>query len=270
MKLAGLLPAPDNPCGQVFFDRIENSDEDVLTTKVDYTISNSHSVFGRLLVSSYFAPSNYDGKTLMSPTTAASTDRAYSGVFGHTFLVSNNTVNGFRVTVNRGAHTKEYVPLVDYTDLGIKATPVLPDFFRMNVSGGFQLTPGLPTATPTWVYQVADDLSILRGEHQFGIGANYIRSRYDPQSYTSAAGNTTFTGGVDRPGPGRLHAGQSEHLHGRHADGCEDAIQLLRDVRSGQLARVAERDAECRHQVGSVPAGLQRTRPDYAFRSRAF
>ena len=130
VKLASLLPIPDNPCGQVFFDRIDNSDEDVFTTKVDYTISNSHSIFGRLLVSSYFAPSDYDGKTLLSPTRSASTDRAYSGVFGHTFLVSNNTVNGFRVTVNRGAHTKEYVPLLDYTDIGVKATPVLPDYLR--------------------------------------------------------------------------------------------------------------------------------------------
>jgi hypothetical protein len=196
VKLASLLPTPDDPCGKVFFDRIENSDEDAATTKIDYTIDNRHSVFGRLLVSSYFAPSNYDGKTVLSPTTAASTDRVYSGVFGHTFLVSNDTVNGFRATVNRGVHTREYVPLLDYTDLGIRATPVLPDFVRVNVSGGFQITNGLPTATPTWVYQVADDLSILRGEHQFGIGANYIYSQYDPQSYTTAAGNTTFTGGV--------------------------------------------------------------------------
>src|SRR6266446_3184522 len=52
------------------------------------------------------------------------------------------------------------------------------------------------TSTPTWMYQVSDDLSILRGQHQFGLGANYIWSRYDPQSYTTAAGNTTFTGGT--------------------------------------------------------------------------
>ena len=94
-------------------------------------------------------------------------------------------------------------------------------------------------------------MSILRGDHQFGIGANYIYSQYDPQSYTSAAGNTTFTGAGDRPGPGRLHAGPGADAHGRHAYGCEDAIQLLRDVHSGQLARVVERDGECRPQVGS-------------------
>ena len=210
VKLAGLLPQTTDPCGKVFFDRINNSDEDVLTTKVDYTMNNKQSVFGRLLISSYFAPSDYDGVTLLSPTAAASTDRAYSGVFGHTYLLSNNTVNGFRLTVNRGAHTKEYVPLIDYTDLGIKATPVLPDYLRLSVSGGFSMSPGLPTATPTWVAQVSDDISILRGEHQFGLGANYIWSRYDPESYTTAAGNTTFTGRRDGPGPGRLHAGRSE------------------------------------------------------------
>ena len=44
--------------------------------------------------------------------------------------------------------------------------------------------------------QVSDDLSILRGEHQFGFGGNYIYSQYDPESYTSAAGNTSFNGGV--------------------------------------------------------------------------
>ena len=89
VKLASLLPRSDNPCGQVFFDRIDNSDEDAFTTKVDYTITNRHSIFGRLLSSSYYAPSDYDGQTLLSPTKSASTDRAYSGVFGHTFLVSN-------------------------------------------------------------------------------------------------------------------------------------------------------------------------------------
>src|SRR6185436_3737968 len=44
VKVAGLLPRSDNPCGQVFFDRVDNSDENVFTTKVDYTITNRHSL----------------------------------------------------------------------------------------------------------------------------------------------------------------------------------------------------------------------------------
>ena len=166
---------PDNPCGKVFYDSIDDSDEGVFTTKVDYTINNNHSIFGRFLGSNYFSPFNYDGVALMSSTRAASTDNAYSAVFGDTFLLSSNTVNTFRATVLRGAHTKESTKLLDYNDLGIKATPVIPEFFRTGVTGAFSLSPGLPTATPTWVYQIADDISILRGDHQIGIGANYIR-----------------------------------------------------------------------------------------------
>jgi carboxypeptidase family protein/TonB-dependent receptor-like protein len=196
LALLGYLPKTDDPCGQVFFDRIDDSDEDVFTTKVDYNVNNKQSVFGRLLISDYFSPSDYDGQTLLSPSRAASMDGAYSGVFGHQYLISNTTVNGFRVTVNKGPHTKEYVPLIDYNDIGVKATPVLPEYLRLSVSGGFSLSPGLPTATPTLVYQVSDDMSILRGNHQLGLGANYIYSKYDPESYTSAAGNTSFNGSV--------------------------------------------------------------------------
>jgi len=196
LALASQLPKTDDACGLVFFDRIDDSDENVFTTKVDYSITNRQSIFGRLLISDYFAPSDYDGQTLLSPTRSASMDGAYSGVLGHQFLISNSTVNAFRVTVNRGPHTKEYVPLLDYNDIGVKATPVLPEYLRLSVSGGFSMSPGLPTATPTLVYQASDELSILRGDHQFGFGGNYIYSKYDPESYTSAAGNTSFNGGV--------------------------------------------------------------------------
>ena len=84
LALASQLPKTDDPCGKVFFDRIDDSDEDVFTTKVDYTINNRQSVFGRLLISDYFAPSDYDGQSLLSPTTVRLDGRAYSGVFGHT------------------------------------------------------------------------------------------------------------------------------------------------------------------------------------------
>jgi hypothetical protein len=196
VKLAGMLPTPDNPCGQVFFDRNDNSDEHVLTTRVDYTITNSHSLFGRLQANKFDSPTNYDGKTFMSYSTSAFQNRVYSMVVGDTLLFGNNVVNSLRATVNRGNYGKEYERLLDYSDLGIRATPGMEDYLRMSVSGGFSLMgPGaLPTKTPTWTFQAADDLSIVRGQHQFGFGADYIHNRYDSQSYLAASGNITFTG----------------------------------------------------------------------------
>lgn len=198
LNLVSKLPTPDNPCGQVFFDRVENSDEDVFSTKVDYTVGNSHSIFGRLLAQRFDSPTNYDGKTPMSFSTSAFRNRVYSLVVGDTLLFGNDTVNSLRATVNRGNYSKEYSPLFDYTDLGIRATNIMPDYLRMSVTGGFSLMgPGaLPTATPTWTFQAADDLSLVRGRHQFGFGGEYIHNRYDSTSYLAASGNTTFTGQV--------------------------------------------------------------------------
>ena len=77
-------------------------------------------------------------------------DGAYSGVFGHQFLISNTRQRVPRDGQSRPSH-KEYVPLLDYNDIGVKATPVLPEYLRLSVSGGFSMSPGLPTATPTLV-----------------------------------------------------------------------------------------------------------------------
>ena len=103
LKLVDLLGAvPDNPCGQVFFDRVDNSDEDVFTSKVDVTLSNSHAVFGRLQFNKFDSPTNYDGRTAMSFSTSASKNRVYSLALGDTKLFGNDIVNAFRVTINGG------------------------------------------------------------------------------------------------------------------------------------------------------------------------
>ena len=196
VRLAGMLPVPDNPCGQVFFDRPDDADEYALVSKIDYTAGSSHSLFGRLQVVRLDTPGNFDGTTLMSYSAASFKNRLYSFVFGDTLLFGNNAVNGLRVTVNRGDYRKFHTPIVDYSDLGIRATPVVPDALRMSVTGGFSLTPApsLPGETPTWTYQVAEDFSVIRGPHQFGVGANYIYTRLDSKSYLAASGNVTFTG----------------------------------------------------------------------------
>jgi hypothetical protein len=199
VKMTSLLGAtPTDPCGRVLFDRVDDSDEDVFTTKVDLTLSNSHSVFGRLQFNKFDSPTNYDGTTAMSFSTSAFRNRVYALALGDTKLFGNDTVNAMRVTINRGNYGKTIVPLFDYSDLGVAATPVMEDYMRLAVTGGFSVMgPGaLPTLTPTWTYQVANDLTLVRGSHQWGFGGTYIHNKYDSTSYLAASGNTSFTGQV--------------------------------------------------------------------------
>src|SRR6185503_17258473 len=168
----------------------------LFTTKVDYSFSASHSIFGRLQYQKYDSPTDYDGATAFSFSQSAFKNRVYSLAIGDTKLFGNNVVNAFRATVNRGNFGKEYSPLFDYDDIGVRATPVMPDYMRMSVTGGFSIDPpgALPTLTPTWTYQFADDFTSIRGSHQLGVGVDYIHNKYESTSQLQAGGNTTFTG----------------------------------------------------------------------------
>ena len=196
VRLSRLLPVPANDCGQVFFDRFDDADQHVFVGRVDYSASNNHSLFGRYQVDRLDTPGDYDGVAFMSSSQAAFHNRSYSFVGGDTLVFSNNIVNSLRVTVNRGNYGKNAADLVDYSDLGIRATPLVPGVLRMAVTGGFSFQggPALPGETPTWTYQAADDLTVIRGQHQFGVGANFIRSTFRSVSYLAASGNVSFTG----------------------------------------------------------------------------
>jgi hypothetical protein len=197
LKLVSLLGVtPSNACGQVFFDRVDNNDEHLFTGKVDYSTGGKHTLFARLQYQKYDSPTDFDGQTPMSFSTSAFANRVYSLAVGDTMLLSNDTINAFHATYNRGDFAKAYTPLFDYADLGVRATPVLPGYMRLSVTGGFSIDPpgALPTLTPTWTYEFADDFTTIRGSHQLGFGVDYIHNKYESTSQLQAGGNTTFTG----------------------------------------------------------------------------
>ena len=213
LKLVSLLGATaENPCGRVTFDRVDDSDEHVFTTKIDYTLSGSHNIFGRLQYNKYDSPTDYDGQTAMSFSRSAFKNRVYALAVGDTKLFGNNVVNSFRATLNRGNYGKTYAPLFDYEDIGVNATPVMKDYMRLSVTGGFSIDPpgALPTLTPTWTYEFADDVTIVRGPHQVGFGVDYIHNKYESSSLLAAGGNTAFTGAF-------TGAGLADFLLGRAA-----------------------------------------------------
>ena len=71
------------------------------------------------------------------------------------------------------------MPFFDAKSLGVRniAMP-LPGFTAFTVSGGFSLGPtgAKPSAIGTKTFQLVDDISLVRGAHQIGFGANFIRS----------------------------------------------------------------------------------------------
>jgi len=197
LALVSKLPKPSNDCGQSFFDRRTKSSEHMAIGRVDYQWNNNHTLFGRYQLARLTSKPDNDPNNVLAYANGPIDDSVHSFVIGDTYLLGANTVNSFRATYNKSEIDKGYVPFFDAKTLGVRniATP-LPGFTAFTVSGGFSLGPtgAKPSAIGTTAFQLVDDISLVRGAHQIGLGANYIRSTLKSTSYGSAAGNFAFTG----------------------------------------------------------------------------
>jgi len=206
---SGLLPIATNPCGLVQFGIKPSTNENLGLGKVDYQISPKHSLFGRYELAHLVDPPAYTPGNLL--TTGQAVSGAYttypvvnnwqtqSFVLGDTYLVSTNMVSSFRAallrpTNSRGEPPKELAPEL----VGIQGIyePLPNRILGLSVSGGFSIggqggnVPGLTNATG---FQFSEDLSWVRGAHQFGFGINYVHSLLNASAYTSSAGVFAFT-----------------------------------------------------------------------------
>src|SRR5262249_55951128 len=104
-------------------------------------------------------------------------------------------VNAFRLTFNRTAIRRTNKEFFDWNDLGVKMYSSIPHYMLINVTGGFSL--GGPTESKTVYgtnsFQIADDVSLVRGTHQFGFGTNAVYWRYNSLANTQN-GTQSFTG----------------------------------------------------------------------------
>ncbi len=185
-----------DPCGRVQYGIPNNSTEHQVISKVDYTLSTSQSVFGRYLYAIYDNPATFDGKNVLTLSRTGQTNEAHSMVVGHT-LVRSAFVNALRVTYNKTLNDR---PLPEYftaTDLGSKVYSPLPGYVGVSVTGnGFAI--GAGGTNPGYFnsdgFQIADDVDIVRGNHQLAFGGNWIRTKIETQNNRPTNGAFTFNG----------------------------------------------------------------------------
>jgi hypothetical protein len=196
LKLTTLMPTTTDPCGKLVFGRRENADETMTIGRIDYQWSEQHSLFGRYEGGTMETPNDYDGKNLLSLSIPDYVRNFHSIVVSDTYSLNPNTVNSFRATFFRTVNDKNLLrDFYNYTDLGVQGL-YFPEgmrkFMRLTVSGGFSINMSSPGVTNSTNFQFVDDVSIIRGSHQFGIGANFIHANMNYISSTWTAGRMQF------------------------------------------------------------------------------
>jgi hypothetical protein len=197
LKMATFLPKTTDPCGQITYSQPDNRDEGQYVGRVDYQLNANHGIFGRYIASRDKKPSAY-GMTgnILTTRNPFIDNLAQSMTVGDTTVFGSNMVNALRFAWNRTAVNRDNDPFFDPPSLGIKASTYVPGAMIVVVTGGFQVSAATATRgiADNNSFQLNDDLTLVRGNHQIGLGGSAARFRVSFRTWARGGGQWNFTG----------------------------------------------------------------------------
>src|SRR5215471_14884645 len=202
VNIAKRLPQTSDPCGRIVYSSQSVENDQQLLGKIDYQQNANHSLFGRFLVSFITIPSAYGSghsDNLLTTVTPGFDNKAVSYTLGDNYLIGANKVNAFRLAANRTNVHRIGAKYFGPNEVGINIYAYQPKYTSINVTnGGFTLGGQFQGDNQYWVttYQVSDDLSWIRGNHQFAVGVNMAQWREQGTINNGSTAPFTFNGQV--------------------------------------------------------------------------
>jgi hypothetical protein len=173
MNMAKKLPTTTNPCGEITYSLPNDSKEGDGLGRIDYQRSANHSIFGRYLFKFVLKPPPYETSDNVLTTAAQGVDNLYQGIaVGDTIVFGSNAVHSLRVTYNRTRVSRSTKKWFSPYDIGSNVYSYSPGEMSFSVTGGFAIGGVNSGIFNTDSYQVSDDLTLVRGTHQLGLGFN--------------------------------------------------------------------------------------------------
>lgn len=197
LNFAKYLPVDRaDACGRVQYGIPNNNTEHQSLAKVDYTLNQQQAMFVRYLYAVYENPATYDGRNVLTLSRTGQKNQAHSTVLGHNYVLSS-FVNSARVTYNVTINDRPLPEFFTATDLGAKVYSPLKGYMGINVSGnGFSVGSGgtNPGYFNSNGWQLADDIDVIKGDHQMSFGANWIHTKIETLNNRPTNGQFSFNG----------------------------------------------------------------------------
>jgi hypothetical protein len=198
VRIARMLPTTSDPCGQIAYSRPTKPREGQSIGKIDWQVSQNHSLFGRYMLSTTFwdpAFENADGN-ILAATLGGRDNSQNSFVVGDTMVLSNTIVNNIRAVLNRTSVVRTHAELFGPEDVGVNMFSYIPNYMNITITGAFSINTGTETFSfykPN-TYGINDDLTIVRGNHQYGLGGAVSISNWKTESNVRSMGPMSFNG----------------------------------------------------------------------------
>jgi hypothetical protein len=209
LAIAAKLPTTTDPCGRVVYGLSADADEKQAVGKVDLQLSSNHSMFGRYMATAFFRdPPNSKSTNILTSQTGGDDQLSQSFTYGDTIVLSPTTVNALRFAFNRSSVRRTHVETFEPRDVGINTYSYLPHYSLFTITNAFTLGGNSRAVFDTNTYQVNDDVTMVRGNHQWGFGATLAHWDSFSSANIRSPGVFTFDGQVTQcarrlPVPGR-------------------------------------------------------------------
>jgi hypothetical protein len=224
VAIANKIPSKaGNPCGEITFSVPLDNNDWQWVNRVDYQMTPNHTLFGRYIdtMERRLPTLSRTGNPLSVRREfgANKRARAQSTAFGDTLVIGSSMVNSFRVTWNDTSNSLNDPPdkFFDAPELGIKLHTYVPGTMALNITDGFLISGGnsVKVNVANVAYQVADDVTIVRGRHQVAIGGNLSYWKSDSSDFAHTNGTFSFNGTATGRGLADFLTGQASSLeHG--------------------------------------------------------
>lgn len=192
------IPVGTGSNGEVEYPIPSPSTENQYLGRIDWNQSQRDRIFGRYFYTKYSNPAQFGGDLLLT-TNAGVIDTVQILTLGDTFTLSQKAINNLHYTwtyehINRGPAPG--VPSI--SSLGINVAPSPGNSPQISVSTYFTTMCG--TCSIAKVYsgadQVADDLLLIRGRHQFSVGGEWVRKNLNYNTTSQQNIADTFNGSL--------------------------------------------------------------------------
>ena len=179
LNLAGRLPKTTDPCGETLYSVPLDRSEGQFVGRVDYQLNANHSIFGRYMATTDNTLAAFARTNNPLTTTEPALDNLQQALtLGDTQVFGANVVNSLRFAYT-DTDRRSAERLLRSLRPRSEAYSYIPDQMTLNVTGGFRhrCINGGEGAGPNQTYAMNDDLSLVKGSHQLGIGSAWRTGR---------------------------------------------------------------------------------------------
>ena len=196
LNVAKTLPVTNDPCGRVNYPLVANQDENLYVARMDYQINDKSSFFGRFMLGDLATGSTYNGTNPLSINTYGYHDFDYGITLGNTYLFSPNLVSSTRLAANRTNVQKLPDNYESWAGFGADVSPLGGNIITLTATGAFNIGSGSASLGAQHngpMPHLAEDVSWIKGNHQFTFGGGVYQQRLNYFSAVNANGTATFT-----------------------------------------------------------------------------